>query len=411
MDNSDSGQTDQSKTKKPDPFRRTVWSFAVAETLIWAALYYSFPALLPEWERAFGWTKSDLSLAFTSALIVAGILAPSVGRLIDRGHALKVYMGSTTLGIISLVLLSMVQDYWQFYAIWLSIGVAMSGSLYEPCFAIITRITGTNSKWAITRITLIAGLAGTVSFPSAHFLTELYGWRTALLIFAGVVAVVALPLIWTGCKRAVDQLKASRTTKVTDQTPARNTLVLPVFWFLVIAFTTINITHGMILTHFLPILDDRGIAPDTAVIIAALIGPMQVTGRMAMMAAERRISTYAIAIGCFVIMACSTIVLLNSNGMLIPVVIFVLFYGSAYGVTSIVRPVITADVFGRQNFGVISGMLALPFMFGAAISPTISALIWSIGGYDLVIITALISVVIGLLSLSMVRMISKKRAR
>ena len=48
-------------------FRRIVWPLAVAETLVWAALYYSFPALLLEWERNLGWSKTELAGALTLA--------------------------------------------------------------------------------------------------------------------------------------------------------------------------------------------------------------------------------------------------------------------------------------------------------------------------------------------------------
>ena len=66
-------------------FRRVVWPLAIAETIIWATLYYLFPALLLEWEQDLGWSKTELAGAFTMALVVTALLAPFVGRLIDHG--------------------------------------------------------------------------------------------------------------------------------------------------------------------------------------------------------------------------------------------------------------------------------------------------------------------------------------
>jgi predicted MFS family arabinose efflux permease len=240
----------------------------------------------------------------------------------------------------------------------------------------------------------------------------LFGWRVTMLVFAAGVASVSLPLIWFGCNRAREQLTATKPLHRDQKknTPAKEALLSPLFWLLAISFTAINITHGMILTHLLPILSDRGVTAGTAVLVASMIGPMQVTGRIAMMAAERHVSIYAIAIGCFVFMGGAIGLLLGANGVLPLIFIFVILYGSAYGVTSIVRPVITAEVFGRENFGTISGMLALPFMFGVAISPTLSAMIWQIGGYNMVITTALIMVTIGMLTLAVARVISRRQA-
>ena len=48
------------------------------------------------------------------------------------------------------------------------------------------------------------------------------------------------------------------------------------------------------------------------------------------------------------------------------VVAFVLFQGSAFGLTSIIRPVITAEFLGRRNFGVVSGLIALPYLSATA---------------------------------------------
>ncbi len=61
-----------------DPFRQVVWPFAVAETVVWAIMYYLFPAMLPEWERGLGWSKTGLSGAFTLSLVVSAVLGASV---------------------------------------------------------------------------------------------------------------------------------------------------------------------------------------------------------------------------------------------------------------------------------------------------------------------------------------------
>ncbi len=80
------------------------------------------------------------------------------------------------------------------------------------------------------------------------------------------------------------------------------------------------------------------------------------------------------------------------------IVAFVILHGAGYGVISIVRPVITAELLGRQGFGVISGMIALPYMFGLAVAPTLTALAWQTGGYDLALGLAVVIVLFGLIA-------------
>ena len=380
-------------------FRRIVWPFAIAEALVWASFYYSFPALLPEWERAMGWSKTELSGAFTSALILSALLAPFIGRLVDRCGSKLVFAGSAALGAVMLIILSHVTMLWQFYLAWAGIGIAMAGALYEACFAIVTKSVGSRNKQAITLITLVGGFAGTISFPSAHSLVSTIGWRGTLLVFAGTVLCIALPLIWYGCRYAERSASIQNQKQTTKKISTSSILRSSTFWFLALGFSAIAVEHGMILTHLLPIMTDRGVSSDVAVLAASMVGPMQVAGRVAMLTVENKISMFVIALACSVSVAIAATCLLGAEGASGLIVVFVILHGAGYGVTSITRPVITADFLGRQNFGAISGMLAVPFMLAIAISPTLAAIVWEYGGYDLVIKLAILAALIGLFAL------------
>ena len=84
-------QTSEDQIQQKKIFRKIVWPFAIAETLVWAAYYYSFPALLPTWEADLGFSKTALTGAFTLALIVSAVTAPIVGRLIDFGYGKVIF--------------------------------------------------------------------------------------------------------------------------------------------------------------------------------------------------------------------------------------------------------------------------------------------------------------------------------
>ncbi|NKB59259.1 MAG: MFS transporter [Alphaproteobacteria bacterium] len=380
-------------------FRQIVWPFAIAETIVWAAMYYSFPALLLEWERDLGWSKTELAGAFTSALIVSAMLAPVMGRLIDRGYGRYTFMGCMLLGAALLCVLSQVTEIWQFYAVWIGLGVAMSGALYEACFAIITRSFGADAKRAITLVTLVAGLAGTVSFPSAHALVEMMGWRFTVIVFAAAMVFIAGPLIWLGC-RAADRMAEGRAHVPSPKARhAMRVLKTVTFWTLALAFAMLATHHAMIVTHILPMFDERGIPKEAAVLAASMLGPMQVAGRLAMMAAERHVSTMVIATGCFVAVGGASAALFGTAAIPSLIVLFVLLQGAGNGVVSIVRPVLVATLLSRRDFGVVSGMTAVAFMAGSAFGPTIGSLIWEAGGYDLVIQLAIAIPLVGLLLL------------
>jgi len=389
---------------------RPILLLAVAQMLIWACIYYSFPALLLHWEQALGWSRADLTAAITLAVFVSAFCSPLYGRLIDAGKGALMMTAATVLGGCCLMLLTQVEYRWQFYLIWGLIGACMSGSLYEPCFALITRARGEQARRSIIFVTLVAGFAGTVSFPVAHSLASAFGWRSAVMFFGATAILLVAPMMWLGAN-GVERSGAHRHLENPHLSRAeRSFLQSPVFWCLALGFGLGAVMHGITLHHLLPILDEREIHPEVAVIAISFIGPMQVAGRLAMMAAERRVSNHGIAITCFVLMALSILLLIGAATTPVLLIGFVILFGGAYGMVSIIRPVIARELLGEHGFGAKSGALALVYLAGSASAPFVGSLGWSWGGYRLVLPSLMVLAILGLgLYLLAQQMVEKKQ--
>ncbi|MEM7195612.1 MAG: MFS transporter [Pseudomonadota bacterium] len=375
---------------------RPILALALAQTLVWACLYYSFPALLLHWERGFNWTRADLTGALTAAVFASALCSPVYGKLVDAGRGALMMTLSTVCGGLMLGALVFVSQLWQFYGLWIGIGICMSGCLYEPCFALITRARGTQAKRSIIFITLVAGFAGTVSFPVAHAVSSNFGWQTTVLVFAGLAIFVVAPLMWVGGRR-VEQTGDARVIDTQNQHRRYDPyLGSPVFWSLAIAFGLVAITHGTALHHLLPLLNERNLHPEIAVMAISFIGPMQVAGRLAMMVAEPYISNHGIVVCCFGLMALSIVFLIGAGSVPAFLVIFVILFGGAYGMVSVIRPVIARELLGGEKFGAKSGTLSLVYLAGSASAPLLGSLIWSLGGYDVMLQCLLVVAAIGL---------------
>jgi MFS family permease len=127
---------------------------------------------------------------------------------------------------------------------------------------------------------------------------------------------------------------------------------------------------------------------------------MQVAGRITMMTIGRNASSKAIFVTCLLATMLAAVMLLGAGVSPVLLFGFVIFQGAGYGVTSIVRPVYVAEQLGRKNFGTVSGLLAIAFVGGSAISPTIAALIWMVGGYTAVIVFAMAASAVGIVALA-----------
>lgn len=359
---------------------------ALAETIVWASLFYTFPIFLLRWEADFGWSREDAALGLTLALGVSAVAAPLAGRMIDAGLMRWMAPAAALAGGALLASLAAVESRSAFLLVWALIGAAFAGCLYEPCFAFLTRVRGDRARSAITLVTLVAGFASTICFPIADALAEAYGWRTALLVFAAASAGLAAPLF------AVSAARLERDADATAERPAppaaraaaRAAYRRPAFWLLAAAFPMIALTHGMVISHLLPIFADRGAAGGTAVLAASLIGPSQVAGRILITVAARARSAAALTLGAYCGIAASALTLLFVAGA--PgVFAFVLLLGASYGVLSILKPVLTADLLGRAGFGAVAGALAAPYVATFAAAPFLAGLLWRAGGYDLVL--------------------------
>ena len=73
-------------------------------------------------------------------------------------------------------------------------GIAMATTLYEPAFAAIVQWFPTGRDRALLTVTIAAGFASTIFMPIEAWLLVSVGWRQALAILAGVLAVTTIPL-------------------------------------------------------------------------------------------------------------------------------------------------------------------------------------------------------------------------
>ena len=373
---------------------------AVAQTNLWAGLYYLFPALFARWELNLGFSKTAIASAFTSALIISSVLAPLVGNLIDKGHGQKILIGSSILGAAGLIVLSFSSEFWVFFLTWSVIGIALSGCLYEPCFAYVTKVRGTKAKDAIIFITLIAGFAGTVSFPVANIFADLINWQASARLFAFVILLFVVPILFLSTKNEdKHSINLNSSPDKISNYKLRDDLIRPEFSYLFFSFFVLALAHGMIITHIIPLLIERNISNSIQLLISASIGPMQVLGRIIMIILQKQnFSINIISTLTFLLKIIGTVFLIYANDNIYFLILFVIFQGSGAGMTSISRAVVTANIMGYERFGSVSGAMSIGFTGGTALSSFLGAQLWEWNGYDFMLKIVSILLIMGFIS-------------
>src|SRR5436190_861479 len=166
-------------TLPPAGLRRVLVVLCLTQITGWGVLFYAFPVLLSGITADTGWSASTVTAALSFSQIVSALVGIPVGRLLDRVGPRPVMTAGSVLAVPALALIASAHTVPRFFAGWLLAGIAMSGVLYAPAFAALTRWWGPRRVTALTAVTLVAGLASTVFAPLTAWLSAQLGWRGA----------------------------------------------------------------------------------------------------------------------------------------------------------------------------------------------------------------------------------------
>ena len=173
---------------------RAVPVLGVTQILSWGTIFYTPVLIVPLIAAERGWSMSFAMGGFSVGLLAAGLIAPYVGRSIDRFGGHVVMTIGSLIGALGLVLIGHAADRVSYLAVWMVLGVAMAANLYDSAFATLGRIFGSGARSPITALTLAGGFASTVSWPMTHVLLEAVGWHGTYLVYAALLACISAPL-------------------------------------------------------------------------------------------------------------------------------------------------------------------------------------------------------------------------
>jgi MFS family permease len=212
--------------------------------------------------------------------------------------------GGSLLGAVLLFVWARTDSLPVFYALWIGLGACQSVTLYEPAFAVITRVYGPRYRQAILIMTFLGGLASTFGIPFAQLLIERISWRPTLVVMAAIILAVGILIHWLfvpgPSEKAIPIGAPAPPPKgAARRGPLASAVRVPAFWGLVVAFAGYGLAFSAISFHLIPLLDERDVPIGVVMAIIALIGPMQVVGRVLLMAGQKHITAIQLGAGIY----------------------------------------------------------------------------------------------------------------
>ncbi len=354
---------------------RAVPVLGVTQILAWGTIFYTPVLIVPLIAADRGWSISFAMGGFSVGLLVAALVAPTMGRSVDRlgGHVVMT-IGSLG-GALGLVCVVLAGNRVTYMLAWTLLGAAMAASLYDAAFASLGRIFGAAARNAITALTLIGGFASTVGWPTTHLLIDKIGWRGTYLLYAVVLALVAAPLH----ALALPRTRASGTAPASGATSGVPSKVLPAsglpFVLVAGAFAIYAFVPSGLSAHLLAIFGRAGIDAATVVTLGALFGPAQVGARLLEFVFARNLHPLWIARGALGMLLAAFVILAAFGISTATAAIFALMFGGANGLITITRGAVPLALFGAAGYGQIVGRLAGPFLLVQSIAPLAMALV------------------------------------
>jgi len=350
----------------------------------------SYAAVL---RREFGWSRAELSGAFSMAGVESGILGPVVGWMLDRyGPRTVILIGLSLLGG-GLMALAFIQSLLSFYLVYFVMAV---GSTFGGFLAITTALVSWFSRHRAKAlgITQIGFAAGGLLVPLTVICIEEVGWRQTAFGSGLLLWAVGLPLAMLMRKRpefygetpdGVPVAAASAgldgrgaravATDGSEDFTVREALRTRGFWFISLGHAAALLIVSAVIVHVsLHLTENLGYTLTQASGFVALMTAMQVVGQVSGGFLGDRFDKRIIATTCMVVHSTALLLLAFAFNTLM-VLGFAVLHGWAWGTRGPLMQAIRADYFGTSNFGKIMGFSSMIVTVGNTAGPLIAGLL------------------------------------
>jgi len=372
---------------------------AIQNIFAGGTFFYGFTAFFNPIREQFGWTSAQTALAFSLQRLEGGIAAPLVGYLFDRLGPRKLILFGMIVAGGGLIYMSRIQSLGAFYGAFIVIAVGTSFGLAAVSMATIANWFIRKRGRALSFLMAGFGLSGTV-VPLLVLLIAQFDWRTSLVIVGIGFWVIGIPVAMVtrhkpeqygylpdGDTVVTSDNEASAVIESSSTGPAsseinfgiREAMRTRAFWLIALTYMMAQFATSSVMILEMPHLENVGISRQLAGLVMTFMTLLSLVGRLGSGFLGDKIDKRYVIAGALALQCIGMIVFANIQQPwhLIP---FLILYGPGYGGTIPIRPALTADYFGRTNFGTIQGLMMGIAVLGGVVSPVVAGQFFDITG-------------------------------
>jgi hypothetical protein len=248
----------------------------------------------------------------------------------------------------------------------------MGFGLYEAAFATAAGLYGRDARNAITGITLFAGFASTIGWPTSAYFIDHFGWRGACIAWAVLHLVIGLPMN----RLLIPKAEQNITEPISEHHTAAG---IP--WTMIVLASVFGATWCIataLAAHLPRLLEAVGSTPVIAILAASLMGPAQVAARLVEFTLLKRLSPmFSARLATCLHPIGALLLVFFGPVMAVP---FVLLHGAGNGLLTIARGTLPLALFGPAGYGLRTGILSAPARILQGGAPLLFGVILDRGG-------------------------------
>lgn len=321
-----------------------------------------------------GWSRTDVSLGVSLISVVAVMVTPLAGILIDRFGSKPVILGGCLLLPLSMTGFSLMPPlYWAFLCCAGLAGVAASVSAPSTFLTVPPQWFDKNLGRALA-LSIAGGSVGQLLSPLlTQRVIQSNGWRGAWLAMAAIVAGIGIP----NCLALIrdnDALRRARRSAADSPLMAgqnfRSAIATLNFWLLSMCFA-LGVTVGVGFAFHAPaLLTDRGYTPAQSAWMPVIMGGSSIAGRLVTGTLLDFVPFGRIAALCFLGQGLGCVLMWTGWSGPAPFIAAGLV-GFGLGGEGDVLPYTLRRLFGLRAFGKLYGLSFGLYQVGSIIGPSI----------------------------------------
>jgi OFA family oxalate/formate antiporter-like MFS transporter len=372
---------------------------------------YGFTAFIEPIAGDMGWTYLAISLAFSLRAVEIGLLGPVTGFLTDRFGPRKLTFWGSLIGGAGLLLLSRTDSLVMFYLAVIVVSLGFSGLSQS----VTTTAVANWFKKKIGRATGFAlagyGIGGAL-LPLTASLISQHGWRlaAAVLGLGTWLFVIPLSLILRhkpeqygyspdGESSDTPSIIQSPETGTTPeiQLTAAQAMKTKAFWLLAFVFSIQFTVLQAVTLQIMPFCDSVNLSIQVSSMVAMFIPLSSIVGRLSG-GWLGDIFDYRKVLVISFVLQCVGLAFLFYGYSLWQLVVFLIFYGPAFGATFVLRSAIIRKRFGVLSFGSIQGLIMGFMAVGGIVGPAFAGWVFdNWGNYRVAWLTFAVAMLVAIL--------------